>query len=71
MSRPDRPEEESMSTKELVLRAIRELPDDASLEEILDTILLRMKVQRGREQILGGEGITHAEVRERLARWLG
>jgi hypothetical protein len=71
MSHPDRPEENAMSTKEMVLRAVRELPDDATLDEILDAILLRLKVRRGRQQIQRGETLTHEEVRERLARWLG
>ena len=60
-----------MSDKEQVLRAIRDLPDDASIEEILASILLRLQVQRGRQQVQRGETLTHEEVRERLARWLG
>ena len=60
-----------MTTKEAVLRTISELPDDASLEEILDAILLRLKVERGRQQIAEGRSLSHGEVRERLARWLG
>lgn len=70
MGRPDRPEEENMTTKEIVLRAIHELPADASIEEILDAVLLRLKVERGRQQIADGQGLSHSEVRERLARWL-
>ncbi len=60
-----------MTTKESVLQAISELPEDASLEEILDVVILRLKVERGRQQIAAGEGLDHQEVRERLARWLG
>ena len=59
-----------MTIKESVLQTIRELPDDASLEEILDAVLLRMKVERGRQQIRDGQGLTHGEVKERLAKWL-
>ena len=59
-----------MTTKESVLQTISELPDDASLEEILDAALLRQKVERGRWQIQEGRGIPHEEVRERLAKWL-
>ena len=59
-----------MSTKELVLKAIQELPDDAGLEEILDGILLRLKVERGRAQVDSGKGIAHDEVKQRLAKWL-
>ena len=63
--------EPQASTRQVVLNAIEQLPDDASLEEILDGILLRMKVERGRAQIAAGEGISHEDVERRLARWLG
>lgn len=56
-----------MTTKEAVLEAIRALPDDASVEDILDAVLLRLKVERGRRQILAGEGIPHEQVREQLS----
>ena len=59
-----------MTTKESILQAIRDLPDDASLEEILDAVLLRLKVERGRRQIRDGQGMSHDEVRERLSKWL-
>jgi hypothetical protein len=59
-----------MTTKESVLQTIRELPDDASLEEILDAVLLRLKVERGRRQIEDGRGLSHEEAKERLAKWL-
>ncbi len=60
-----------MTTKEAVLRTIQQLPDDATLDEILDGILLRLKVERGRAQLAAGQGIPHEQVKERLARWLG
>ena len=59
------------TTKQVVLRAIEQLPDDASLEQILDGVLLRLKVERGRAQIAAGEGISHEELERRLSRWLG
>ena len=59
-----------MTTKESVLQTISELPDDATLEEILDAVLLRLKVERGRRQIQECQGVPHEEVRERLAKWL-
>lgn len=61
----------SMTTKETVLQAIRDLPDDASLEEILDAVFLHLKIERGRSQIQAGQGLSPDQVRERLARWLG
>ena len=59
-----------MTTKQSVLQTISELPDDVSLEEILDAVILRLKVERGRRQIEEGRGISHGEAKERLAKWL-
>ena len=59
------------TTKQVVLRAIEQLPDDASLEQILDGILLRLKVERGRAQIAAADGISHEDVERRMSRWLG
>jgi len=59
-----------VTTKESILRAISELPEDVSIDGILDTVILRMKVERGRRQIADGKALDRQEVRERLARWL-
>ena len=52
------------------MHAIAELPDDATTDDILDRLLLRLKVERGRAEIAAGNGISHADARRRLAKWL-
>lgn len=59
-----------MTQKELVLDAIGELPDEASLEEIAARIEFLAAVQKGLDQLDRGEGIPHAEVKRQLATWL-
>ena len=59
-----------MTQKEQVLEAVRELPDDASLDQIADRIEFLAAVQKGIGQIDRGEGIPHDEVRKQLASWL-
>ena len=59
-----------MGTKEQVLRAIEELPDDANVEDALDRLYLLYKVERGLSQADGGELISPEEVRQRMAKWL-
>lgn len=59
-----------MSTKEEVVRAMEDLPDDATLEDAIERLYLLYKVRRGIEQADGGEGITQEEARKRMARWL-
>ena len=60
----------SATTKEAVLEFVQKLPDDVSLEAIMAQLLLRKKVEEGREQIRNGETLTHEQVRNEIQRWL-
>ena len=59
-----------MGTKQQILKAIEELPDDASVEDAMDRLYLLYKVERGLRQADGGELISQEEVRRRMAKWL-
>jgi hypothetical protein len=59
-----------MTEKEIVLKTIRALPDDCSLEEIAERIEFMAAVQKGLDQLDRGEGIPHDEVKRQLASWL-
>ena len=59
-----------MTTKEQVVAAIRALPDDAGLEDVISRLHLLYKIERGLEQADAGELISQADVRARMARWL-
>ncbi len=59
-----------MDTKQQILKAIEELPDDASVEDALDRLYLLYKIERGLRQADGGELISQEEARKRMAKWL-
>jgi predicted transcriptional regulator len=59
-----------MTEKEMVLEAVRELPDDCSIDEIADHIEFLAAVQKGLDQLDRGEGIPHEEIKKQLASWL-
>ena len=59
-----------MTQKALVLDAIKELPDEATLEEIAERIEFLAAIQKGIDQLDRGEGISHEEVKRQLAQWL-
>jgi predicted transcriptional regulator len=59
-----------VETKQQILRAIQELPEDANVEDALDRLYLLYKVERGLRQADRGELISSEEVRERMAKWL-
>ena len=59
-----------MTQKEMVLNAIRELPDSASVREIADRLEFLAAIQSGLDQLDRGEGIPHEEVKRQIASWL-
>jgi predicted transcriptional regulator len=59
-----------MSLKEQALRTIEKLPDDASLDELIDRLYLTFKIEHGIAQADAGEGISHEDARQRMAQWL-
>ena len=59
-----------METKQQILKAIEDLPDDASVEDALDRIYLLYKIERGLGQADRGELISQEEARQRMAKWL-
>ena len=59
-----------MTEQEIELKTIRSLRDDCSLEEIAERIEFMATVQKGLDQVKGGEGIPHDEVKRQLASWL-
>ena len=59
-----------MTEKEVVLKTIRELPDDCSIDEIADRVEFLAAVKKGLDQLDRGEGIAHDEIKKQLASWL-
>ena len=55
----------------MVLEAIKELPDDCSVEMIAQRIEFIAAVQCGLEELDRGEGIPHEQIKRELASWLG
>ncbi|MDT0631152.1 hypothetical protein RQM47_01635 [Rubrivirga sp. S365] len=60
-------------TKPQIVRAVGDLPDDATVEDAMERLLLLSKVGEGLEQARRGETVPHAEVarrmEERLSGW--
>jgi predicted transcriptional regulator len=58
------------SAKEQVQRILGMLPEDASLEDTQYHIYVRQKIEQGLADVEAGRVISHAEVQQRLAKWL-
>jgi hypothetical protein len=58
------------SAKEEVRRLLRQLPDDARLEDIQYHIYVSQKIHKGLDALTEGKLISREEVERRMARWL-
>ena len=59
-----------MTTKELVMKAIEDLPQDASIEDAMEKLYLLYKVEKGIDQADSGKTVSHQDAKERMKEWL-
>jgi len=59
-----------MLTKENVINTVSKLPDNFSLDEIIDKLIFIDKVQKGLEESLSDKVYSKEEAKERLSKWL-
>ncbi len=59
-----------MTTKEIALKTINDLPEDASWEDIQERINFVAAVRKGFRELDEGKGIPHEKVKEEFAEWL-
>jgi predicted transcriptional regulator len=52
------------------LEAVRELPDDCSIDDIAERVEFLAAVQKGFDQLDQGQDIPHDEVKRQVASWL-
>ena len=54
------------TTKEKIIETIRTLPDDATLDDVMEQLYFLSKVERGLLESEAGQVISHEEVKKRL-----
>ncbi len=59
-----------MTTKQIAIQTIEQLPDDATWEEIQERIRFVAGVRTGLRELDEGKGIPHDQVKEEFAEWL-
>ena len=59
-----------VDTKQQILKAIEDLPDDAKVEDALERLYLLYKIEKGVQQADTGNLISQEEARQRMAKWL-
>ena len=59
-----------MSSKEAVLEAVRQLPDEVSIEEIIDHLEIIAAIRKAEEAADAGRVVSQDDVRKRIASWI-
>lgn len=54
-----------MSEKEQAIKALEELPDDATVEDAIERLFLIFKIEEGLRESRKGQGIPHEEIKKR------
>ncbi len=59
-----------MTTKQIAIQTIQELPDDATWDDIQERIRFVAGVRKGLRELDESKGIPHDRVKEEFAEWL-
>jgi len=59
-----------MLTKEKVLQSIKDLPNEFSLDEIVEKLILLEKIEVGLQQVKQGKVVSNATAKQKLKKWL-
>ncbi|MGE3984189.1 MAG: hypothetical protein AB7G38_08470 [Dehalococcoidia bacterium] len=59
-----------MTTKEAMIEVIKQLPEDASVEDAIEKLYFLRSLERGLDQIRQGKTVSNEEVMKRIEKWL-
>ena len=55
--------------REKVIDAVKELPQEFELEQLVETLIFVEKVEQGLNQLEEGKTVEHAQVKELAKKW--
>jgi predicted CopG family antitoxin len=58
------------TTKEEIMNLVKKMPEEVSVDDVMEELYFRKKVDVGLEQLDQGEGIAHEDVKKRHSKWL-
>ena len=56
--------------KSLLIKNLKEMPEEFSVDELIERILILQMIEEGQEQIKQGKTFTNEEVKSKLEKWL-
>ncbi len=58
-----------MSEKSAVLEVVRELPEEVTIDEIIEALSILAAIRRGEADADAGRLVSHEEAKKRVASW--
>ncbi|WP_025025858.1 hypothetical protein [Caldalkalibacillus mannanilyticus] len=59
-----------MSTKQEIIDMIKNMPDNTTVDDVMEKLYIRAKIESAIKQIDEGKGIPHNQVKEKFKKWL-
>ena len=56
--------------KDEVIKMIRRMPEKTDIDDIMEELYFRKKVEVGIEELDKGKGVAHKEAKKHLKKWL-
>ncbi len=59
-----------ITEREKAIKAVQELPSDATFEDAMERLYFLCKVEKGIRQADSGQTISHEQAKKRMKKWL-
>ena len=59
-----------MLVKKQVMKTLKEMPDEFSMDEAIDKLIVLNKIEKARNEIKEGKGLSTKEAEKKLQKWL-
>lgn len=56
--------------KNTVIETIKNLPDEFSIDEVIERLIILEKIEKGRQDVQDGKVNTEEQAKEKLSKWL-
>lgn len=56
--------------KTQLLETIQDMPEEFSVDELMERLLILQKIEEGKQQIQAGQFYTEEEAKKKLEKWL-
>jgi len=55
--------------KEQVIKIVQDLPDEATLDDVMEELYFKTQVDAGLRELDEGKGIPHEDVQKQMSKW--